>query len=151
MLSTSPPMPTFSPSLAQLLGACAARFGLWLIVPAPAIWPDQARATSTKLLLTVRAPTPRDARTSLSLARKADSPDAVSACVACSKPIRLTAATAIIANACLIRTIALFPRCHILQRAQMAPIRRPGCHGGVSPCRPVALRQRVSPLLPFRG
>ena len=56
-------MPTFSPRLCQLLGACEERLGLCEMVPAAAMWSDQRWATDVSVLSTRSATRPCWART----------------------------------------------------------------------------------------
>src|SRR5437588_5213538 len=69
MAPTAPPMPTFSPSCVQLLGAWLVSAGLWEMVPAAAIWADQARATEVSWLCGVSVWIPRLDRSWLVRAR----------------------------------------------------------------------------------
>src|SRR5207248_7768043 len=79
MAATAPPMPTFSPSWVQLLGAWLVRLGLWEMVPADAIWADQFRAIVVSWACGVSVWIPRDERSWLVRSRNWFSSATVSA------------------------------------------------------------------------
>src|SRR5581483_7290104 len=82
MAWTAPPIPTFSPSRVQLLGAWLVRDGLCEIVPAAAICADQLRAIDVIWAFGVSCWMPRVDRSWLVRARNCASSLPGSACAA---------------------------------------------------------------------
>jgi hypothetical protein len=98
MAWTAPPMPTFSPSPVQLLGAWLVSEGLWEMVPAAAIWADHWRAMDVSCGCGVSCWMPRLERNWLVRARNWASSLPASACAAGAIAADSPAKTASAAN-----------------------------------------------------